>query len=81
MSQSALKFLSGLAHGDSAVLDGFAMEDALAERLMMMGFLPGATVEVVGASPFGDPRIYRVDGCDIALRRETALQVRVRSRS
>jgi Fe2+ transport system protein FeoA len=42
---------------------------------MELGFLPGAQIQYVRRSPFGDPRVFLVDGSEVALRRETALQI------
>jgi ferrous iron transport protein A len=39
---------------------------------MELGFLPGSRVSAPFAAPGGDPRVYRVDGTEVALRRETA---------
>jgi Fe2+ transport system protein FeoA len=39
---------------------------------MELGFLPGARVRAVRAAPGGDPRVFHVDGAEVALRRETA---------
>ena len=39
---------------------------------MELGFLPGSQVVCGRSAPGGDPRVYRVDGAEIALRRETA---------
>ena len=61
-----------LAPAETGVLDRLDLEDDLAQRLMLLGFLPGAMVEGAHAAPSGDPRVYRVDGSEIALRRETA---------
>lgn len=46
-----------------------------ARRLMELGFLPGVEVTFCRRSPFGDPRVFRIDDADIALRRETAQHV------
>jgi ferrous iron transport protein A len=46
---------------------------------MELGFLPGHTVAVAGSAPGGDPRVFRIDGADIALRRETARHIHLRS--
>jgi Fe2+ transport system protein FeoA len=45
---------------------------------MHLGFLPEATVEVLRRAPAGDPTVYRVEGAEIALRRETARYIQVR---
>jgi Fe2+ transport system protein FeoA len=70
--------LADLKGQQQAVIDRLDLPDELAERLMQLGFLPGASVEAVQAAPGGDPFIYRIDGADIALRRETALRLKVR---
>jgi Fe2+ transport system protein FeoA len=45
---------------------------------MELGFLPGLLVTAARRSPFGDPRLFRVDGSEIAIRRETAQCVSLR---
>lgn len=50
---------------------GFSLE--MTERLMEMGFLEGAEVEIIHEAPFGkDPVAVRVRGALIALRRNEA---------
>jgi ferrous iron transport protein A len=46
---------------------------------MELGFLPGARVEAALSAPGGDPRVYRVDGSEFALRRETAARLKLKS--
>ncbi len=64
--------ITSLRRGESGVLDRIELPEADARRLMEMGFLPGHTVIPAQSAPGGDPRVYRVDGSEIALRRETA---------
>ena len=45
---------------------------------MELGFLPGTTVTAGFSAPGGDPRVFQVDGSEIALRRETARRLLVR---
>jgi Fe2+ transport system protein FeoA len=52
---------------------------AYLQRLMELGFLPGAAVVAAGSAPGGDPRIFRVDGSEIALRRDTASHLYISS--
>ena len=47
-------------------------------RLMELGFLPGTRIEAALSAPGGDPRVYRVDGSEFALRRETASRLMLR---
>jgi Fe2+ transport system protein FeoA len=39
---------------------------------MELGFLPGTSIVAGKAGPGGDPRVFKVDGSEIALRRETS---------
>jgi len=70
--------LEDLPYGSAAVLDELALPPDDAARWMELGFLPGARVVAVRGAPGGDPRVFRVDGADIGLRRETARLLRVR---
>ena len=40
--------------------------------------IPGARVTAGLSAPGGDPRVFQVDGSEIALRRETARRLKVR---
>jgi ferrous iron transport protein A len=46
---------------------------------MELGFLPGTEIVAGKKAPGGDPRVFRVDGSEIALRRETARHLRVQA--
>lgn len=50
---------------------------ALAHRLQDLGFVPGATVEVVRRAPLGDPVLYRVCDYEICLRKAQAAAIQV----
>lgn len=67
--------LDELCRGEMGVLASIDLPADLAERLMVMGFLPGAVLSPAQSAPGGDPRVYRVDGAEVALRRETAQQL------
>jgi Fe2+ transport system protein FeoA len=62
--------LADLRQGERAILGELALEPATAEHLMNLGLVPGVEVLVAHSGPGGDPRIYRVEGTEIALRRE-----------
>ena len=47
---------------------------------MELGFLPGHIVTPGLSAPGGDPRVFRVDGSEVALRRETAERLHLRPR-
>ena len=73
--------LAQLRRGEDGVLDRLDLPDDQALRLMELGFLPGARVEAALSAPGGDPRVYRVDGSEFALRRETASKLMLRAES
>jgi Fe2+ transport system protein FeoA len=68
-----------LAMDEEAILSTIDLPEDLGGRLMELGFLPGHPIRVVGSAPGGDPRVYRVDGTEIALRKETSLHLLVES--
>jgi len=70
--------LADLVVGERAVLQSFTLAPAVAEHLMNLGFLPGLEVLVARSGPGGDPRIYRVDGAEFALRREVSRRIAIR---
>jgi ferrous iron transport protein A len=75
MSVNGARSLADLRPSESGRIERIEFEDGFRDHLMLMGFLPGAIVEAGTAAPGGDPRVYRVDGTEIALRRETALRL------
>ncbi|MBL8240905.1 MAG: ferrous iron transport protein A [Bryobacterales bacterium] len=77
----ARRSLVDLRCGQTAVLESLDVADDLSRRLMELGFFPGGDVVAAGCAPGGDPRVYRVDGSEIALRTETARQLKVRAGS
>lgn len=50
---------------------------AIRKRMLAMGMVPGAEVEVVRAAPLGDPIEYRVKGYHLSLRRAEASLIEV----
>ena len=76
-AQDALS-LYELPVGETAVLHDFRMPAHVAEHLMNLGFIPGMEVRVTRSGPGGDPRVYRVDGTEVALRRDVSKQIEVR---
>ena len=64
--------LMELKQGEQGVLDRLDLPEDVARRLMELGFLPGSTIIPSHTAPGGDPRVFRVDGSEIALRNETA---------
>lgn len=69
--------LLDLRDGENGLVEAIDLPADMANRLMEMGFLPGAIISRGHAAPGGDPRVFRVDGSEVAIRRETAARVRI----
>jgi|SRR5579884_1534582 len=70
--------LADLRPGEEGVLDRLDLPEDVARRLMELGFLPGSPVVRAHSAPGGDPRVFRIDGSEVALRRETASRLHLR---
>ena len=70
--------LTDLRQGEAGVLEKLDLPDADARRLMELGFLPGSRITAALSAPGGDPRVFEVDGSEVALRCETARRLSVR---
>jgi len=70
--------LMELKHGESGILDRLDLPEDDARRLMELGFLPGHAITPGHSAPGGDPRVFRVDGSEVALRRDTARRLILR---
>ena len=70
--------LADLATGQRCILDRLDLPEDIARRLMELGFLPGNEIILGRRAPGGGPRVFRVDGSEVALRRETAAKMYVR---
>jgi len=75
---SKAKNLTELKPGEEGVLEKLDLPEDDAQRLMEMGFVPGHLVTRGLSAPGGDPRVFRVDGSEVALRRETARRLILR---
>ena len=74
-----MSVLTDLRIGETATLIALDLPDSVQNYLMHMGFVPDAQVTALRKAPAGDPTVYAIDGMEIALRRETAESIRVRS--
>src|SRR5688572_3281216 len=71
-SVAGRKRLADLREGEAGVIEQMDLPTDVALRLMELGFVPGNSVAAARSAPGGDPRVFRVDGTDIALRVDTA---------
>src|SRR5664279_217606 len=69
--------LADLHVGESAILSELELSDPVAEHLMNLGFVPGLEVKVLRSGPGGDPRVYRVEGTEVAMRRDLSRHIHV----
>jgi ferrous iron transport protein A len=77
-SVSAAQTLADLPTGQRCIIDRLELPDDMARRLMELGFLPGNEVIPGKRAPGGGPRVFRVDGSEVALRDDTAARLYVR---
>jgi ferrous iron transport protein A len=70
--------LFDLRRGEAGVVDRIDLPGDDARRLMELGFLPGARVTAGLSAPGGDPKVFQVDGSEIALRGATARRMKIR---
>jgi Fe2+ transport system protein FeoA len=69
--------LADLRVGEKAILAEMELSPPVADHLMNLGFVPGLEVTVTRSGPGGDPRVYRVEGTEVAMRRELSRHIHV----
>lgn len=69
--------LTQLQPGQQGTIVAIGGRGAWRRRYMEMGLIKGEIVHVMHVAPLGDPVAYRVKGCELAMRREEAAQIRV----
>jgi ferrous iron transport protein A len=79
MRKHKLNVLSELKVGETAIVSKLNLPTQVQYHLMHMGIMPEASVLALRRAPAGDPTVYAVDGIEIALRRETAQSIMLRS--
>ena len=77
MMQLSCVKLAELQRGEQAILERIDLPADDARRLMELGFLPGTQVTAGRSAPGGDPRVFQVDGSEIALRSDTSSRLTV----
>ena len=69
--------LADLQVGERAIVQELKLDHSVAEHLMNLGFVPGLEVSVERCGPGGDPRVYRVEGTEVAIRSELSRHIHV----
>ena len=74
---STTSTLSNLQVGREARVVSVNATNGTARRIMEMGVVPGVTISVIKAAPFGDPIEVRVRGYSLAMRKTEADAIEV----
>ena len=64
--------LDALKRGQKGIITAVDATDPQVQRLMVLGLVEGAEVELAGAALGGDPMEFRLFGSGISLRQEQA---------
>ena len=70
--------LAALPVGGRGLIAHVRAGDAVGERLLDLGLVPGTPVLVLRRAPLGDPSVYELRGYQLCLRRSEAERVHVR---
>lgn len=74
------KTVAHLLKGEKAIITDVAT-DEVPLKLLEMGCLPGNEVQLLQLAPFSDPMYINVNGCHMAIRKETALHILIETPS
>jgi ferrous iron transport protein A len=69
-----IKLVNG-EKGNLIRITSLNLDGVMRRRLLDLGFVTGAIVEVIRKSPLGDPIAFRVSQTTIALRKEESSQI------
>jgi len=76
----SVKMLNQLEPGERATIVKVGGEGPVRRRILDMGVVTGADIEVVRVAPLGDPVEFRVKGYNLSLRKSEAQNVQVEAR-
>jgi len=68
--------IAHLQRGQKGIIKEFPV-NSIPLKLLEMGCLPGNNVEMVQIAPFRDPIYLNINGCHLAIRKETALLIEI----
>lgn len=75
MDKPKIISLANGERGNVIRITSLYLEGVMRRRLLDLGFVVGAIVEVIRKSPLGDPIAFRVSQTTIALRKEESSQI------
>jgi ferrous iron transport protein A len=68
--------IASLKIGQRAIIKDFSL-DSIPIKLLEMGCLPGNEVVLLQEAPFSDPLYLNINGCHLAIRKETASKIEI----
>ncbi|GAB5474865.1 MAG: FeoA family protein [Maribacter sp.] len=68
--------VADLKYGQKGIIKEFA-DDLLPIKLLELGCLPGNEVELIQIAPLKDPIYVNINGSHIAIRKSTAVHIRL----
>jgi ferrous iron transport protein A len=74
----AVKLLTHLQSGESAIIGQVTAEESLYQRLSALGFRAGKRIHVIRRAPLQGPIQVRIGSTDIMLRLTDANRIRVK---
>ena len=75
-----VKTLNQLEPGERATIIKVGGEGPVRRRILDMGVVSGADIEVVRVAPLGDPVEFRIKGYNLSLRKSEAQNIQVEAR-
>jgi ferrous iron transport protein A len=73
----AVRTLNQLESGERATIVKVGGEGPVRRRILDMGVVSGAEIEVVRVAPLGDPVEFLIKGYNLSLRKSEAQQIQV----
>lgn len=70
--------LNSLTPSESGVVTEIISDGPLSRRFSDIGLTVGATVRCLFSSPSGDPKAFKIRGAVIAIRKEDAVNIKIR---
>jgi len=68
--------IADLLVGEKGIIEDIPF-DSVPLKLLEMGCLPGKEVELLQIAPFKDPLYIKVNGSHLAIRKETAVLIKI----
>ena len=68
--------IADLKKGEKGIITDISSE-AIPLKLLEMGCLPGNLVKLLQVAPFSDPIYLDINGCHLAIRKETAALISI----